>query len=56
MDNQVARYRDTAYHNVHAHRTDNQYPTSAQPAAVVGRRETPLSEGQHCDNLFVLVR
>ena len=55
MDSEVPGYRYTAYYNVHVDRVDNECSTSAQPPAVVGRKEALVSEGQHGHNLLVLV-
>ena len=44
MDHQVEAYRLTADYNVHAHRTDNEYTTSVQSSAVVGRTAPALSK------------
>ena len=55
MDSEVPGYRYTADHNIHVDRADNEYFTSVQSPAVVGRGETVVSEGQHHHNLLVLV-
>ena len=55
MDYQVKTYCHTADNNVHAYRIDNEYFTSVQPSALVGRTATTLSKAQHGDNLLVLV-
>lgn len=56
MDHQVEGYNNSTYHNVYVDRIDSKCSASVHAPAVVDGGETPLSEGQHNNNLLVLVR
>ena len=56
VDHQVEGYNNSTYHNVYVDRIDSKCSASVHAPAVVDGGETPLSEGQHNNNLLVLVR